>query len=51
MLKNFKIGKRMGLGFGVVLALMLVIVVLAIPDMGVIHDKLDRTVTINNGPH
>ncbi|MBI2353432.1 MAG: methyl-accepting chemotaxis protein [Deltaproteobacteria bacterium] len=48
MLKNMKIGKRLGLGFGVVLALMVVLIWIAIANMQKIQKNLDRIVKVNN---
>lgn len=45
---NMKIGKRLGLGFGMVLVLMLSMIWIAIADMQKIQDKLERIVKINN---
>jgi methyl-accepting chemotaxis protein len=47
-LNNMKIGKRLGLGFGLVLALMIALIWIAITDMQKIQDKLERIVKINN---
>ncbi len=48
MLKNLKIGVRLGLGFGVVLFLTVIILILGLYKMGQINDKLNRVVNINN---
>src|SRR5208337_3148306 len=48
MLKNLKIGMRLGLGFGVVLFLTVIILILGLYKMGQIDDKLKRIVNINN---
>ncbi len=48
MFKNMKIGMRMGIGFGVVLLLMLVNIVVSIRDMGEIDKNLERIVNVNN---
>ncbi|MBW4056584.1 MAG: HAMP domain-containing protein [Proteobacteria bacterium] len=45
---NMKIGKRLGVGFGFVLVLMMALIWIAITDMQKIQDKLERIVTINN---
>lgn len=46
--KNMKIGKRLGLGFGVVLTMMVAMIWIAIADMQKIQDKLERIVKVNN---
>ena len=48
MLKNMKIGNRLGLTFGVVLLLMVALVWISISNMQKIQDKLERIVKINN---
>lgn len=48
MLKNLKIGVRLGLGFGVVLFLTVIILILGIYKMAQVNDKLNRIVNINN---
>src|SRR5208283_4143932 len=48
MLKNLKIGVRLGLGFGVVLFLTVIILILGLYKMGQIDDKLNRIVNVNN---
>ena len=48
MLKNLKIGMRLGLGFGVVLFLTVIILILGLYKMGQINDKLSRIVNVNN---
>src|SRR5208283_2885295 len=48
MLKNLKIGLKLGLGFGVILFLTAVILTLALYKMGQIDDKLERIVHRNN---
>ncbi len=48
MLKNMKIGMRLGIGFGLVLTLMVVLVAVGIKGMSGIEDNLDRIVTVNN---
>ena len=48
MLKNLKIGMRLGLGFGVVLFLTVIILILGLYKMGQINDELNRIVNVNN---
>ena len=48
MLKNMKIGLRLGFGFGLVLILMVAIIIIAINSMAHIEDKLNRIVKVNN---
>ncbi|QEM67991.1 HAMP domain-containing protein [Geobacter sp. FeAm09] len=48
MLNNMKIGKRLALGFGIVLALMLALTWIGISNMGQIQGKLERIVKVNN---
>jgi methyl-accepting chemotaxis protein len=48
VLKNMKIGLRLGIGFGVVLSLTVVIMLLGLYQMGQIDDKLNKIVTMNN---
>jgi len=48
MLKNMKIGNRLGMTFGVVLLLMVALVWIGISNMQQIQEKLDRIVKINN---
>jgi len=48
MLNNMNIGKRLGLGFGIVLALMVTLIWIGISDMGQIQGKLERIVKVNN---
>ena len=48
MLKDLKIGKRLGLGFGSTLALMVVIVTGGIVCLATISTDLDRIVVVNN---
>jgi methyl-accepting chemotaxis protein len=48
MLKNLKIGLRLGLGFGVVLFLTAVIMITGLLALVQLDDKLNRIVTINN---
>jgi methyl-accepting chemotaxis protein len=48
MFKNLKIGMRLGLGFGVVLFLTVIILILGVYKMGQIDDKLNRIVNVNN---
>ena len=44
MLKNLKIGVRLGLGFGVIVILLLIISVLAYLRLGMLHDEIDGLV-------
>jgi len=48
MLKNMKVGLRLGLGFGLVLILMIVLVLVALNTMSGINGNLERIVKINN---
>ncbi|MBU0665604.1 MAG: methyl-accepting chemotaxis protein, partial [Proteobacteria bacterium] len=48
MLKNMKIGLRMGLGFAVLLAVMAALIGVSLHQITVSHDKLRRIVEINN---
>ena len=48
MFRNMKIGQRMGLGFAVLLAIMVVLIGVSLHQMTVSHDKLRRIVEINN---
>jgi len=48
MFNNMKIGKRLGLGFGILLAIMIALIWNAISSMAAIQDKLERIVKINN---
>ena len=48
MFRNMKIGLRMGLGFAVLLAIMVVLIGVSLHQMTVSHDKLRRIVEINN---
>jgi len=48
MLNNMNIGKRLGIGFGIVLALMLTLIWIGISNMGQIQAKLERIVKVNN---
>jgi methyl-accepting chemotaxis protein len=47
-LNNMKIGKRLGLGFGVILILMVALIWVAVSDMQKIQDNLERIVKVNN---
>ena len=47
MLQNMKIGARLGLGFGLVLLLMVILGGMGINGMGSINQGLDRIVTVN----
>ncbi|BCS53722.1 methyl-accepting chemotaxis protein [Geobacter sp. SVR] len=48
MFKNMKIGKRLGLGFGIILALMVVLVFIGISNMQKIQKSTDHIVKVNN---
>ncbi len=48
MFKNFKIGFRLGLGFGVVLFFTTAILLLGLYKMAEMNDKLNRIVNVNN---
>jgi len=48
MLSNLKISTRLGLGFAVMVAMMIVLTVIAIGDMKTIEDKLERILKVNN---
>lgn len=48
MLKNLKFGLKLGLGFGVVLCLTVIILILGLYKMGQIDNKLERIVNRNN---
>ncbi|MEI6207572.1 MAG: methyl-accepting chemotaxis protein [Desulfuromonadales bacterium] len=48
MLANMKIGKRMGLGFGLVLLLMTALIWVGISKMKLVQGHLDRIVNVNN---
>src|SRR5664279_1646693 len=48
ILKNMKIGKRLGLSFGIILLFMVVLVVLGIGSMANIEEHIDKIVKINN---
>ncbi len=47
-IKNWKIGTRMGLGFGVVLALLLIVVVVCLIKLAAVNDSLRNVVDVNN---
>ena len=47
-LQNIKIGKRMGWGFGIILAVMVVATATALYVISDINDQLDRIVRVNN---
>ncbi|MHB8907579.1 MAG: methyl-accepting chemotaxis protein [Syntrophales bacterium] len=47
MLKNMKIGARLGLAFGVLLVLMVVSVSIGLLKLSTMHDKLDLIVKVN----
>ncbi|MBI5847463.1 MAG: methyl-accepting chemotaxis protein, partial [Nitrospirae bacterium] len=47
MLKNMKIGMRLGGGFGLLLVLMLVLIVIGIRGMSSIEDDMERIVKVN----
>lgn len=48
MLKNLKIGKRLGIGFGVVLIFMVALLGIGLFYMAAIQDNLDRIAKVNN---
>ncbi|RII30632.1 MAG: methyl-accepting chemotaxis protein [Geobacter sp.] len=48
MFANMKIGKRMGLGFGMLLVIMLVLVWEGVHSMAGVQEHLERIVTVNN---
>ncbi len=48
MIKNLKLGMRLGLGFGAVTVLMIILGFIGVYSMGHIQDKLERIVKINN---
>jgi len=48
MLKNMKIGTRMGFGFGLVLLLLAGMTMISLHNMQAINDNLDRIVNVNN---
>ena len=48
MLKNMKIGTRMGFGFGLVLLLLAGMTIIGLRSMKAINDNLDRIVNVNN---
>ncbi|MGD0282049.1 MAG: methyl-accepting chemotaxis protein [Dissulfurispiraceae bacterium] len=48
MLKNMKVGLRMGLGFALVLVLMIVLILVSINTMSGINANLERIVKVNN---
>ncbi len=48
MFKNLKVGMRLGLGFGAVTLLMIVLLFIGTYSMGRIQDHLERIVKINN---
>jgi len=48
MFKNLKMGTRLGLGFGVLLVIMLVMISIGIFKLGEVQQKLDRIVKVNN---
>jgi methyl-accepting chemotaxis protein len=47
-LTNMKVGTRLGLGFALVLVLLVAVTMLGISRMSQINDRLDRVVTVNN---
>ncbi len=48
MFKNMKIGTRLGLGFSIVLLLLVTVILLGVTRMAEINDRLDVTVNENN---
>jgi methyl-accepting chemotaxis protein len=47
-LSNMKVGMRLGLGFALVLALMVILTVVGVVRMGQIQSRLDHVVSVNN---
>jgi methyl-accepting chemotaxis protein len=47
MLKNMKIGMRLGLGFGLLTVLMVVLILIGVRGMSSINDDMERIVTVN----
>ncbi|MBZ0156486.1 MAG: hypothetical protein K8I29_09805 [Alphaproteobacteria bacterium] len=47
-MKNMKVGMKLGLGFGVVLVFMIILIFVAISNMGAIQENLERIVKVNN---
>lgn len=47
-LGNIKIGVRLALGFGLVLALMVAIIIVGVTEIKQVNDKLERIVNVNN---
>ncbi|PRC95255.1 methyl-accepting chemotaxis protein [Solimicrobium silvestre] len=47
-LSKIKVGKRLGLGFALVLAFLIVVTMLGITRMSQIQDRLDKIVTVSN---
>ncbi len=47
-LKDIKIGSKLAWGFGILLAIMAVLIVVAIANLRAIHGDLDRIVKVNN---
>jgi methyl-accepting chemotaxis protein len=48
MLRNMKIGGRLGLGFGLMLVLLLVMILIGMSNVKKMNDKLERIVKVNN---
>jgi methyl-accepting chemotaxis protein len=47
-LSNMKVGQRLGLGFSLVLLLLVAVTVTGIMRMAQIQDRLDHVVSVNN---
>ena len=47
-LQDIKIGSKLAWGFGIILAVMSVLIAVAISNLGAIHGDLDRIVRVNN---
>ena len=47
-LSKIKVGKRLGLGFALVLAFLIVVTLLGITRMSQIQDRLDKVVSVSN---
>jgi methyl-accepting chemotaxis protein len=48
VLSNVKIGKRLGIGFGIILGLTVLVIVVGAINSSVMKSKLDRIVNVNN---
>ncbi len=47
-LKDIKIGSKLAGGFGILLTIMVILIAVAIVNLGAIHGDLNRIVTVNN---